>query len=148
MVVFHIQQQKITKEMWSFAKKMLLSAILRYKYKYKYKWQGYPKWGRDIGPSGVRALPWCVAEGCCANVVATINGIILLSSSSAVVPFLPEVDLGVWNFAYAFLGIGGDVWRWLCIHVRRNISADVDGGLSEVSRVGLNMVVYQISMLL
>ena len=43
--------------------------------------------------------------------------------------------LGFRNFRYDFWGVGGDVWRWLCRHVRRKISAHVDGGTSERSSV-------------
>ena len=35
------------------------------------------------------------------------------------------LKLGIW--------LGGGVWRWLCRHVRRKISAQVDGGMSERS---------------
>ena len=43
--------------------------------------------------------------------------------------------LGFRNFGYDFWGVGGDVWRWLCRHLRRKISAHVDGGPSVGSRV-------------
>ena len=35
------------------------------------------------------------------------------------------------KFWYDFLGIGGDVWRWLCMHMQRKISSHVDGGQAE-----------------
>ena len=43
--------------------------------------------------------------------------------------------LGFRNFGYDFCGVGGDVWRWLCRHVRRKISTHVHGGTSERSSV-------------
>ena len=43
---------------------------------------------------------------------------------------ISKVVLGFQNFGYDFWGVGGDVWRWLCRHVRRQISAHVDGGPS------------------
>ena len=45
-----------------------------------------------------------------------------------------KIVLGFRNLGYDFWGVGGDVLRWLCRHVRRKISSDVDGGLSGVSR--------------
>ena len=41
--------------------------------------------------------------------------------------------LELWNFAFASLRVGGDFWRWLCRHVRRKISAHIDGGPSRGS---------------
>jgi hypothetical protein len=43
---------------------------------------------------------------------------------------ISKVVLGVWNFAYGFLAVGGDVWWLLWRHVRRKISSSFDGGLS------------------
>ena len=34
-----------------------------------------------------------------------------------------KVVLGIGNFGYDFWGVGGDVWRWLCRHLRRKFSA-------------------------
>ena len=43
--------------------------------------------------------------------------------------------LGFRNLAYDFWGVGRDVWRQLCRHMRGQISACVDGGLSAGSSV-------------
>jgi hypothetical protein len=44
-----------------------------------------------------------------------------------------KVVLGFWNFGYDFWGVEWDVWRWLCRHMHRKISAHADGGTSERS---------------
>ena len=49
---------------------------------------------------------------------------------------ISNVVLGFQNFGYGFWGVGGDVWRWLCRHVRLNFSAGVDRGLSGGSDPG------------
>jgi hypothetical protein len=43
--------------------------------------------------------------------------------------------IGFRNFRYDFWWVWGDVWRWLCRHVRRKISVCVDGGTSGPSIV-------------
>ena len=43
---------------------------------------------------------------------------------------ISKIVLGFRNFGYEFLGVGGHIWRWLCRHVRQQISAHVDGGPS------------------
>jgi hypothetical protein len=51
----------------------------------------------------------------------------------------------IWNSRYNFLGVVGGVWRWLCRHLWRKISAHVDGGLSGGSSrnlVNLGFVNY------
>ena len=42
-----------------------------------------------------------------------------------------SVVLGFRNFAYAFLGVGADVARWLCSHMKLKILARVDGRMRE-----------------
>ena len=50
--------------------------------------------------------------------------------------YFQKVVVGFRNFGYDFWGVGRDVWRWLCRHMRRKISARVDGGTSgPVKRV-------------
>ena len=39
------------------------------------------------------------------------------------------------QFVHALSGVGGDVWRWLCGHVHRRISAHANGGPSGGSHV-------------
>ena len=48
---------------------------------------------------------------------------------------ISKVVLWFWNFGYDFLAVGGDVWRWLCRHTHRKISASVNGGPSGGSSV-------------
>ena len=43
---------------------------------------------------------------------------------------ISKVVLGFRNFGYDCWRVGGDVWRWLCRHIFRKISAHVDGGAS------------------
>ena len=42
-----------------------------------------------------------------------------------------KIVLGLRNFRYYLWGVGGDVWRRLCRHVRWTISAGVKGGWAE-----------------
>ena len=40
-----------------------------------------------------------------------------------------------WNFGYDFRGVRGDIWRWLCRHLHRQISAhaNLDNGCGNTS---------------
>jgi hypothetical protein len=55
----------------------------------------------------------------------------ILGYSKFVLSFNSKVVLGFRNFGYKFLAVGGDVWSWLCKHVRQNIYAHVDGGWAK-----------------
>ena len=61
---------------------------------------------------------------------------IMLTGKLAKIKYIQErLVIEFWNFRYDFWGVGGDVWRRLCRHACRKISASVDGRLSGVSRV-------------
>ena len=45
--------------------------------------------------------------------------------------YISKKFLRFWNFGFDFLGAGGDVWRWLCRHVRRKFPLASIGGWAE-----------------
>ena len=53
--------------------------------------------------------------------------------------FFSKVITGFRKFWYELVGVGGDIWRWHCKHVHRQLFAHINGGLRggySVSKLG------------